>query len=196
MSVREMASADMTALLTKWSLGDRNALDRLVPLAYSELRRIAARQLRKEPEGHALDPTDLVHALFLQLVDQRHATWQNRAQFFAVVAQMMRRILVDHARARRAAKRGGSTITVSLASLVSDPASPHSPVSDVLAIDRALDRLAERDPDQVRIVELRFFAGLSVEETAHVMGWSPRTVKREWRVAKAWLFRELRLGSD
>ena len=137
MSVREIASADMTALLTKWSLGDRDALDRLVPLAYSELRRIAARQLRKEPEGHALDPTDLVHALFLQLVDQRHATWQNRAQFFAVVAQMMRRILVDHARARRAAKRGGSTITVSLASLVSDPASPHSPVSDVLEIGRA-----------------------------------------------------------
>jgi RNA polymerase sigma factor (TIGR02999 family) len=183
-------STDLTPLLTKWGQGNREALDRVLPLVYSELRKIAARQLRRENDGHALEPTDLVHALFVQLVDQRHATWNNRAQFFATTAQMMRRILVDHARARRAAKRGGSAVTVSLAALAAEPALHHTPVSDVLAIDAALERLAKHDADQARIVELRFFAGLSVEEVAHVMGVSARTVKREWRIAKAWLFRE------
>ena len=193
MSPRTSSSTDITPLLVGWSQGNRDALDRMLPLVYGELRRIAARQLRKERDGHSLDPTDLVHALFLQLVDQRYATWSNRAQFFATTATMMRRILVEHARTRLATKRGGGTVTVSLTALNALPASLRSPISDVLAIDQALERLAERDADQGRIVELRFFAGLSVEEAAHVMGSSPRTIKREWRMAKAWLFRELRL---
>ena len=196
MSLRAPSSTDITPLLTKWSQGNRDAFDRVLPLVYGELRRIAARQLRREAAGHALDPSDLVHALFVQLVDQRHATWNNRAQFFATTAQMMRRILVDHARARLAAKRGGAAITVSLSVLAVDPVSRRSPASDVLAIDRALERLAEHDADQARIVELRFFAGLSVEEVAHATGVSARTVKREWRMAKAWLFRELRLDAS
>lgn len=193
MSPGTSSSTDITPLLVRWSQGNRDALDRMLPLVYGELRRIAARQLRKEGDGHFLEPADLVHALFLQLVDQRYATWSNRAQFFATTATMMRRILVEHARTRLAAKRGGGAVTVSLTALNADPASLRSPISDVLAIDRALERLAERDADQGRIVELRFFTGLSVEETAHVMGCSARTIKREWRMAKAWLFRELRL---
>lgn len=193
MSARTSSSTDITPLLVRWSQGHREALDRMLPLVYGELRRIAARQLRRERDGHSLDPTDLVHALFLQLVDQRHATWSNRAQFFATTATMMRRILVEHARTRLAAKRGGGAVTVSLTALNADPASLRTPMSDVLAIDLALERLAKRDADQVRIVELRFFAGLSVEEAAHVMGCSPRTIKREWRMARAWQFRELRL---
>ena len=186
------ASADITELLQRWSRGDRGALDRVFPLVYEELRKMAARQLRHEQDGQSVDPTDLVHALYLQLIDQRRATWLNRAQFYGVVAQMMRRILVDHARARLAAKRG-ATVSVSLASLVNDPVAEQTPVTDVLAVDRALERLAARDAEHARIVELRFFAGLSIEETAHVLDRSPATIKRAWRLAKAWLFRELRL---
>ena len=189
----DSASADITELLQRWSRGDRGALDRVFPLVYEELRKMAARQLRHEQDGQSVDPTDLVHALFLQLIDQRRATWLNRAQFYGVVAQMMRRILVDHARARLAAKRG-ATVSVSLASLVNDPVAEQTPVSDVLAVDRALERLAARDAEHARIVELRFFAGLSIEETAHVLDRSPATIKRAWRLAKAWLFRELRLA--
>lgn len=180
----------ITSLLTQWSHGDRGALDRVIPLVYAELRKIAARQLRREPVNQPLEPTDLVHALFLQLVDQRHATWENRAQFFAVVGQMMRRILVDHARTRHAAKRGGCAVHVPISDGEHAPA-PEAHVSDVLAIDEALERLGARDPEQAQVVELRFFAGLSVEETAAVLGRSPRTIKREWRMAKAWLYREL-----
>lgn len=194
MTPRTSSSTDVTPLLVRWSQGNRDALDRMLPLVYGELRRIAARQLRKERDGQSLDPTELVHALFLQLVDQRHAMWSNRAQFFATTATMLRRILVEHARTRLAAKRGGGAVTVSLSALTADPASLGAPLSDVLAIDRALERLGERDADQKRIVELRFFAGLSVEEAAHVMGCSTRTIKREWRMARAWLFRELRLN--
>jgi RNA polymerase sigma factor (TIGR02999 family) len=189
----DAANADITELLQRWSSGDRSALDRVLPLVYEELRKIAARQLSREQDGHSLDPTDLVHALYLQLIDQRRATWMNRTHFYGVVAQMMRRILVDHARAHLAAKRGATTVSVSLASLVNDPVAENTPVSDVLAVDRALERLAARDPEHARIVELRFFAGLSIEETAHVLDRSPATVKRAWRLAKAWLFRELRL---
>jgi RNA polymerase sigma factor (TIGR02999 family) len=186
-------SADVTELLQRWSNGDRGALDRVLPLVYEELRKIAARQLLGEHEGHSLDPTDLVHAVYLQLVDQRRATWLSRTHFYGVVAHMMRRILVDHARARLAAKRGATTVTVSLASLVDDPVAQEMPVTDVISVDRALERLAARDAEHARIVELRFFAGLSIEETAHVMDRSPATIKRAWRLAKAWLFRELRL---
>ena len=185
--------SDITDLLQQWSAGDRGALDRVLPLVYKELRQIAAGQLKREADGHSLDPTDLVHALYLQLIDQRRASWVNRAHFYGVVAGMMRRILVDHARARLAAKRDARTMSVSLSSLVNDPITDHTPVSDVLAIDDALERLAQRDAEHARIVELRFFAGLSIEETAHVLDRSPATIKRAWRVAKAWLYKELRL---
>jgi RNA polymerase sigma factor (TIGR02999 family) len=183
------ASAELTALLVQWSRGDRAALERLLPMIYDECRRIASRQLRHEHREHTLDPTALVHEAYLRLVDQRNATWENRAQFFGVVAQVMRRILVDYARARYAKKRGGSAVLVSLQAAAAASSDPQ--IADIIAIDEALGRLAVRDPDQVRIIELRFFAGLSVEETAHVLARSPRTVKREWRLAKAWLYREL-----
>jgi RNA polymerase sigma-70 factor, ECF subfamily len=182
-------SSDLTALLIEWSQGDRTALERLLPLIYDECRRIASRQLRHEHREHTLDPTALVHEAYLRLVGQRHASWESRAQFFGVVAQVMRRILVDYARARYAKKRGGSAVLISLEAAAED--SPDPQVGDIVAIDEALERLAARDPDQVRIIELRFFAGLSVEETAHVLDRSPRTIKREWRLAKAWLYREL-----
>ncbi len=183
------STTEITGLLVRWSSGDPEALDQLVPLVYDECRQIAARQLRGERTDHTLTPTALVHELYIRLVDQNRATWQNRAQFYGIAAQMMRRILVDFARARRAEKRGGSAVFVSLAN-VSDEADD-TPIADVRAIDEALERLAVRDADQVRIIELRFFAGLTVEETAHVLGRSARTVKREWRLARAWLFREL-----
>ena len=192
-SKSDSARADITALLQQWSRGDRDALDRVFPLVYEELRKLAERQLQRERDGPSVDPTDLVHNLYLQLVGQQRATWLNRTQFYGVVSQMMRRILVDHARSRLAAKRG-ATVSVSLASLVNDPAAEQTPISDVLDVDRALVRLAARDAEHARIVELRFFAGLSIEETAHVLDRSPATIKRAWRLARAWLFRELRLG--
>lgn len=185
----DASSADVTGLLVQWSRGDRDALERLMPVIYEECRRIAAHQLQHERRDHTLDPTALVHELYLRLVDQRRATWENRAQFFGIAAQLMRRILVDHARARQTAKRGGSPLLVSLDAAADTPNDTH--VEDVLAINEALDRLTAVDAEQVRIIELRFFAGLTVEETAHVVGRSPRTVKREWRLAKAWLYREL-----
>ena len=183
------ASTELTALLVQWSHGDRSALERLLPMIYDECRQIASRQLRHEHREHTLDPTALVHEAYLRLVDQRTATWENRAHFFGVVAQVMRRILVDYARARYAKKRGGAAVLVSLEAAAAESSDPQ--VADIVAIDDALGRLAARDPDQVRIIELRFFAGLSVEETAHVLARSPRTVKREWRLAKAWLYQEL-----
>jgi len=183
-------STELTALLVRWSRGDQTALERLLPMIYDECRQIASRQLRHEHRQHTLDPTALVHEAYLRLVDQRNATWENRTQFFSVVAQVMRRILVDYARARYAKKRGGSAVLVSLEAAAAESSDPQ--VVDIIAIDEALGRLAARDPDQVRIIELRFFAGLSVEETAHVLGRSPRTIKREWRLAKAWLYQELR----
>jgi RNA polymerase sigma-70 factor, ECF subfamily len=184
------SSIEVTGLLVRWSRGEPEALDLLMPLIYAECRRIAAQQLRNEYRDHTLDPTALVHELYLRLVDQRRATWANRTQFFGVAAQLMRRVLVDYARARHANKRGGAATFVSLAAAANTP--DDSRVADVLAIDEALERLAAFDPEQVRIIELRFFAGLTVEETARLIGRSPRTVKREWRLAKAWLYRELR----
>lgn len=183
-------STDVTGLLVRWSQGDADALAKLMPVVYEECRRIAGRQLGHERRDHTLDSAGLVHELYLRLVDQRRANWENRAQFFGIAAQIMRRILVDYARTRRAEKRGGSAVFVSLDAAADTP--DESQLADVLAIDDALDRLSGYDPEQVRIVELRFFAGLTVEETALVVGRSPRTVKREWRLAKAWLFRELR----
>ena len=186
---RVISSSDVTGLLIQWSRGDPEALERLMPLIYAECRRIAAKQLQHERRDHTLDPTALVHELYLRLVDQRRATWENRAQFFGIAAQLMRRILVDYARARQTAKRGGSALLVSLDAAAETPNDTRA--EDVLAIDDALERLTAVDAEQVRIIELRFFAGLTVEETAHVVGRSPRTVKREWQLAKAWLHREL-----
>ena len=187
--------ADLTQLLVRWSEGDQDALDQLLPLVYGELRRIAGNQLRRERGDHTLAATALVHELYFRLVDQKRTSWQNRAHFFALSAQLMRRILVDHARTANAEKRGRLLTKVAFDDLpeTDEPTSDDgSEAADVLAIDEALSRLAVVDADQARIVELRFFAGLSVEETAHVLRRSPRTVKREWRLARAWLHRALR----
>ena len=188
------AKTDVTQLLVLWSQGEAGALERLLPIVYAELHRIAGCQLRRERREHTLNPTALVHELYLRLVDQRRASWQNRAQFFGVAARLMRRVLVDHARSRQADKRGGSATHVSLEEVGDQPGV--AALADVLAVDDALERLAGQDPEQVRMIELRFFAGLTVEETAHVLGRSPRTVKREWRLARAWLHRELRGGGQ
>jgi RNA polymerase sigma factor (TIGR02999 family) len=181
-------SVNVTRLLREWSRGDTGALEKLLPVVYAELRRVARRQLRRERIDHTLQPTALVNELYLRLVQQRSASWENRAHFFAVAAQLMRRILVDHARAQAAVKRGGSSPRLSLSGADDVDVEP---ALEVLAVDRALTRLAKLDADQARIVELRYFSGLTVEETAHVLGISPRTVKREWRLAKAWLYEQL-----
>lgn len=182
-------SNEVTEWLRRWTAGESEALDRLLPLVYEECRRVAARQLRSERADHTLSPTALVHEMYLRLADQTRTSWQNRVQFFGIVARTMRRVLVDHARTRGAKKRSADRTFVSVAGLSDAP--DESSVTDVLAIDQALTRLARLDPDQERIVELRFFAGLTIEETAHVLGRSARTVKREWALARTWLFREL-----
>jgi RNA polymerase sigma-70 factor, ECF subfamily len=179
---------DVTALLDGWSRGDPDALDRLVPVVYAELRRLAARQLRRERSGHSLQPTILVHEAYLRLVNQRQVEWQNRAHFFGVSAEIMRRILVDHARRRHANKRGDAAQHVSIDAAMDAPARDEI---SVLALDRALERLQDVDSALARIVELRAFGGLTIEEAAVVMKVSPSTAKREWRTAKAWLTREL-----
>ena len=178
---------DLTALLRDASEGDQNALDRLMPLVYGELRKIAASYLRQERKDHTLQPTALVHEAYLRLTHQKDVAWQNRAHFYGIAAQMMRRILVDHARKRQAAKRDASAWKVATAEV--DGGAEGAP--ELLALDRALEELEKIDPQQAKIVELRFFGGLTVEETAEVAGISPRTVKREWRTAKAWLRREI-----
>ncbi|MEO8505754.1 MAG: sigma-70 family RNA polymerase sigma factor [Acidobacteriota bacterium] len=181
----------VTALLLRWQEGDQAALEQLLPLVYEELRRMASRQLRGERPGHTLQPTAVVHEAYLRLVDQRRIQWQNRAQFFGIAAQLMRRVLVDHARARQALKRGGLMPPVSLDGFDPGAPSPGLGFADLVDLDSALTRLAALDADQARIVELRFFGGLTVEETATLVGSSPATVKRDWSSAKAWLFREL-----
>lgn len=181
-------SNDVTALLAEWSRGDRDALAQLLPLVYAELRRIAARQLGRERPGHTLQPTALVHEVYLRLIDQRRVEWQDRAHFFGVAAQIMRRILVDHARRHKAAKRGDGVGHVALDDVV-EAAAPAG--VDVLTLDHALARLEKVDADLSRLVELRAFAGLTIEEAAHVLKVSPSTAKRDWRTAKAWLTREL-----
>ena len=179
---------DVTGLLLSWRQGDAQALDRLVPLVYDELRRVAHRHLQREPPGHALQATALVHEAYLRLVDVDRLTLKNRAHFFAVAAKLMRQILVDHARRQQADKRGGGATMLSLDD-VSPAAQPAS--VDVLALDQALDALSSIDGPQCRVVELRFFAGLNIDETADALGISPATVEREWTLAKAWLFRRL-----
>ena len=179
---------DVTGLLLSWRQGDATALDHLVPLVYDELRRLARRHLRREPPEHALQATALVHEVYLRLMKVDRLTLNNRTHFFGVAAVLMRQILVDHARRQRADKRGGHVTIVSL-----DDVSPSTqPASvDVLALDHALEALSALDARQGRVVELRFFAGLSIEETAEVLGVSTATVEREWVLAKAWLYRRL-----
>jgi RNA polymerase sigma factor (TIGR02999 family) len=184
----ETSTQQVTKLLRDWSNGDQSALEQLTPLVYGELRRLAGRYLRKERPDHTLQSTALVHEAFIRLVDQREVKWQNRAHFFGVAAQMIRRILVDHARSRQANKRGAGAPKLSLDEAL---ATPERRDLDLLALDDALNSLAKIDPQQARIVELRFFTGLTVEETAEVLGISPATVKRDWVTAKAWLYRDI-----
>jgi RNA polymerase sigma factor (TIGR02999 family) len=179
---------EVTGLLLDWNNGQPEALERLMPLVYDELRHIAARYLRKEREDHTLQTTALVHEAYIRLIDQQQANWQNRAQFFGVAAQMMRRILVDHARGHQADKRGGGAAKLSLDEAIEIADQKEV---DLIALDEALNQLAQLDEQQCRVVELRFFAGLTVEEVAAVMKLSPATIKREWSMAKAWLHREL-----
>jgi RNA polymerase sigma factor (TIGR02999 family) len=187
--------ADVTGLLIAWSEGDGAALDALLPVVYAELRRQARRALRREAAGHTLEPTALVHEAYLKLVDQGPSRWQDRAQFFGVAARCMRQVLVDAARTRRAAKRGGGVRTITLSDAEGMTAAPaaegEAAGDDVLALDAALARLAALDPDQARLVELRYFAGLTLDDTAATLGVSPATVSREWTVARRWLRREL-----
>jgi RNA polymerase sigma factor (TIGR02999 family) len=182
----------VTELLREWSQGDRTALDKLIPIVYDELRRQAANYMRRERPAHSLQTTALVHEAYLHLVDQRAVEWQNRKHFFAIAANLMRRVLVDHARQHQAAKRGGAELK--LLPLDDAEAVLEGKEIDLVALDEALERLALLDEQQSRVVELRFFSGLSVEETAEVLNVSPRTIKREWRSAKAWLRGELAKG--
>jgi RNA polymerase sigma factor (TIGR02999 family) len=182
---------EITRLLADWGRGDRAALEQLTPLVHAELRRIAQRQMKREQPGHTLQPTALVSEVFLRLAGQAPYQWQDRAHFFAVCARMMRNILVDHARANARDKRGGGAVHVSL-SEAATLAAGRSP--DLIALSDALERLEALDPQKGRIIDLRFFAGLTLEETADVLGISQTTVRREWRRSKAWLFRAMSAG--
>src|SRR5919112_1349275 len=182
------SSEGITQLLVRWNGGDQAALDKLMPLVEGELRRLAGNYLRREREGHTLQPTALVNEAYLLMVDQRRARWQNRAQFVGVAAQMMRRILVDHARAVQAEKRGGQQFAVSLTEA---EGFGESPDLDLLRVNEALERLAALDEQQARVVELRFFGGLTIEEAAEAISVSHATVERDWKMARAWLRREL-----
>ena len=183
------AGPDVTRLLLAWRDGDPRALDTLVPLVYAELRRLAHRQMRGQRVGHPLQTTALVNEAYLRLVDSNRVRWQNRAHFFAISAGVMRRILVDTARARGALKRGGKAVHLSLDD---EPGVTQAPDVDVLALDDALAALAEMDARKSQVVELRYFGGLSVDETAEALEVSPETVMRDWKMAKLWLFRQLK----
>jgi RNA polymerase sigma factor (TIGR02999 family) len=189
MADHDPAEAGITQLLIAWGDGSRDALDGLMPLVYDDLRRIAAGYMRHERQGQALQPTALVHEAYVRLIDQRQVKWRNRAHFFGIAASMMRRILVDQARLRRAAKRGGEWERVTLAG--NDVAAGGPDEIDVLALHQAMERLATFDPQQERIVELRYFGGLTIAEAAEYIGISEATISREWTIAKAWLGAEL-----
>jgi RNA polymerase sigma factor (TIGR02999 family) len=184
-----MQSEGITQLLVDWGKGDQAALEKLMPLVYDELRRLASNYLRRERATHTLQPTALVNEAYLKLVDQRNAKWQNRAHFFGISAQLMRRILVDHARQHQAAKRGGSN--QQRLSITSAERVAKQPEVDLLALNEALEELTQMDPQQAQIVELKFFGGLSIDETAEVLGISHATVERDWKMARAWLRRQL-----
>ena len=186
-----LSQIGVTELLVDWSKGDQEALNKLIPLVYGELHKLASRYLRRERPDHTLQTTALVHEAYLKLVDQKDANWQNRVQFFAVASQLMRRILVDYARRHRASKRGGSYYKITLDEAL---VSSGDKDAELLALDEALDRLAAIDPRQSRVAELRIFGGLTLEETARALDISPRTVRREWSMAKAWLRKEIKKG--
>ena len=187
-------AGQVTALLRAWRSGDQGAGDDLLPLVYGELRRRAARCLERERPDHTLQPTALVHEAYLRLVDQAQAGWQDRAHFFAIAARLMRQILVDHARRRHSAKRGGRAQPLAI-ELAGDLAAAGEP-PDLIALDDALTALAAFDPDGARLIELRFFGGLSLDETAEALGVSRPTVVRRWRAVRAWLYGELSRGGD
>jgi RNA polymerase sigma factor (TIGR02999 family) len=191
--VTQPSSIDVTLLLQRLSDGDQDALAQLIPLIYDELHRLAAFYLQRERIDHTLQTTGLVHEAYLRLVDQKEVQWKNRGHFFAVAAQAMRRILVDYARRHQAVKRGSSSPKISLEEAV---AVSNETAHELLVIDELLNRLASIDSQGSRIVELRFFGGLTVEETAEAMDISPATVKREWSVARAWLLREISRSSS
>jgi len=180
---------DVSDLLVDWGQGDQEALNKLIPLVYDELHKLASRYLRRERRDHTLQTTAVVHEAYLKLVNQRDANFENRLHFFAVAAQIMRRILVDYARRHHASKRGGDLYKLSLDEAL---VTSEEKGADLLALDEALERLAAIDPQQSRVVELRVFGGTTVEETAEALGISPRTVKREWSMAKAWLHKQIR----
>jgi len=184
---------DVTGLLQRWGDGDASAAERLLPAIYDELHRQAARAMRRENAEHTLQATALVHEAYLRLVDQRRVEWKNRAQFFGIAANVMRRVLVDHARARLAAKRGGGAAQITLGGADRDAPDSDDGI-ELLALHDALERLQQLDADQARLVELRYFGGLNIDETAEALGVSPATVKREWALARAWLRRELGVG--
>ena len=181
-------TGDVTRLLERWGGGDREASAELIALVYQELHAMARSQMRRERPGHTLQCTALVHEAYMRLAALDAARWQNRAQFFAISARVMRHILVDHARARKAHKRGGDAEVVQLDEALTVPAPGNV---DLVALDRSLEKLAAIDERKVRVVELRYFGGLSIDETAEATGCSPMTVKRDWAIAKAWLFRDL-----
>lgn len=191
--VRSSPSSPVTDLLVRWSRGDGSARDALVPLVYQELRRVARKCLAGQRSDQTLQPTALVHEAYLRLVKADSMEWENRAHFFAVAATMMRQILVDHARARSAAKRGGGVITMLLDQVA---AAQRSNVVDLIVLDDAMKRLAALDERQCQIVELRFFGGLSIDETARVIDISPATTKREWATAKLWLHQAMKSGVE
>jgi RNA polymerase sigma factor (TIGR02999 family) len=188
----EAAVSDISKLLRAWSDGDQSALDRLTPIVYDELRRLARRYMRRERPGHSLQTTALVNEAYMRLLDYKRMEWQDRAHFFAISAQLMRRILVEHAR-RHNLKRGGGVQHVSLEEAVVVVGDGRG--TDLVALDDAMNALARFDPRKVQVVEMRFFGGLSVEETAEVLKVSPVTVMRDWSTAKAWLYRELSGGT-
>jgi RNA polymerase sigma factor (TIGR02999 family) len=182
---------NITQLLLKWSEGDQSALDQLMPLVYDELRQLARSYLRRHARNLTMQPTVLVNEAYLRLINQRQVTWENRAQFFGLASKLMRNLLVDYVRQRRAAKRGGGDYNLSLTYADKAAQRPESEI-DLIALDEALSRLATLSPQQSRIVELRFFGGLTIPETASAMGISHATVEREWSAARAWLYSQLR----
>ena len=188
MPIPSLPPQEVTQLLVDWGNGNQAALDRLMPIVYTEPRQLAHRYMRRERPGHTMQTTALIHEAYLRLVDQNQVRWQHQAHFFGIAARLMRQILIEHARSRTRAKRGGGVGTISLdeAAIVSQ-----ARATELLALDDALERLATMDPRKSQVVELRFFGGLSVEEAAQVLNIAPNTVLRDWRMAKAWLRREI-----
>jgi RNA polymerase sigma factor (TIGR02999 family) len=185
-----LSADNLTSLLIEWQEGDKSALDRLTPLVYDELRRIAHRYVRRERNGHTLETTALVNEAYVRLAGSKNIAWENRSHFFAATAQVMRHVLIDHARKRLYAKRGGDAQHVPLDDVVSEMTEQRA--DELIVLNEALDELAKLDTRKARVVELRYFAGLSLEETAEVLNISLMTVRRDWRAAKAWLFRRMK----